>query len=238
VTVIVDRLREHVPAGRPSTVIWPATDVRHFAPRARDERLRSSLGISTTDIVLFYHGNVHTSNATEVQSLYEAIARLNQQGIRTQLIRAGRDYPDFLPNGDAWIRPYLIHLGHVRPQYLARLMALADYFVQPGLPDAFNDYRFPSKLPEFFSIGRPVILPHTNLGGFVRHGEDAWVLPRADAASIADAIAKLHADPVLSEKLSRGALAFAAKHFSWSRSAAQLVAFYRSLTPLAAPASS
>ena len=53
-----------------------------------------------------------------------------------------------------------------------------------------------------------------------------------------DLILTLHADHELSDKLAQGALAFAATHFSWSRSAAQLAAFYRSLTPLAAPASS
>lgn len=238
-TVIVERLKEHLPPQVPSTVIWPAADARYFQPRPRDERLRAALGFAPGDIVLFYHGNVHTSNAAEVRSLYEAVVLLNQRGLPTQLIRTGRDFPDFLPEGDAWIRPYLIHLGHVgRAKHLPALMALADYFVQPGLPDAFNNYRFPSKLPEFFSLGRPVILPRTNLGGLVRDGEHACVLPRADAAAIADAVAALHADPARVERLSRGALAFAAEHFSWARSARRLAEFYRTLTPLAAPASS
>jgi glycosyltransferase involved in cell wall biosynthesis len=174
-----------------------------------------------------------------MRSLYEAVALLNRQGHPTQLIRTGRDFPDFLPEGDAWIRPYLIHLGHVaRAKHLPAIMALADYFVQPGLPDAFNNFRFPSKLPEFFSIGRPVILPRTNLGGVVRHGENAYVLDRADGPAIAKAILELRADPALAAKLSDGALRFASERFSWSRSARELAAFYRSLTPLAAPASS
>ena len=239
VTVIVERLKEQIPAGRPATVIWPAADARHFQPRPRDDRLRAALGLGPRDIVLFYHGNVHTSNAAEVRSLYEAVVLLNQRGLPAQLIRTGRDFPVFLPEGEAWIRPYLIHLGHVgRAKHLPALMALADYFVQPGLPGAFNNYRFPSKLPEFFAIGRPVILPHTNLGDLVRDGEHACVLPEADGPAIAAAIAELHADPARSARLAQGALAFAAAHFSWPRSARHLAEFYRSLTPLAAPASS
>lgn len=238
VTVIVDRLREHVPPGRPTHVMWPAA-VRDYTPRPRNEALRASLGYGPRDIVLFYHGNTHTSNAAEMRQLYEAVALLNQRGQRAQLIRAGRDFPGFLPEGDAWIRPHLVHLGHVaRARHLPALMALADYFVQPGLPGAFNDYRFPSKLPEFFALGRPVILPRTNLGNVVRHGEHAWVLPQANAAAIADAIEALHADPALVARLSQGALAFAAEHFSWSHRGRELAEFYRSLTPLAPPASS
>ena len=110
-------------------------------------------------------------------------------------------------------------------------MALADIFVQPGEPDAFNDYRFPSKLPEFFALGRPVILPRTNLGTLVRHGTDAYVLDRADAAGIAAAVRELRANPALAEKLGRGATAFAAQHFSWRRSAEALANFYLSLAP-------
>jgi glycosyltransferase involved in cell wall biosynthesis len=239
ITVIVERLKEQLPASVPHSVISPAADAKYFRPRPRDEKLRAALGILPSDVVLFYHGNVHTSNAVEVRSLYEAVVLLNERGQRTQLVRTGRDYPGFLSEGDAWIRPYLIHLGHIgRAKHLPALMALADYFVQPGLPDAFNNYRFPSKLPEFFALGRPVILPRSNLGDLVRDGEHARVLPRADAPAIADAIAALHADPALAEKLSRGALAFAAEHFSWPRSARLLAQFYRSLTPLAAAASS
>ncbi len=83
-----------------------------------------------------------------------------------------------------------------------------------------------------------MILPQANLGSLVRDGEHACVLPQADGPAIADAVAALHADPARVERLSRGALAFAAEHFSWPRSARQLAAFYRTLTPLAALASS
>ena len=46
--------------------------------------------------------------------------------------------------------------------------ALADVLVQPGRAGPFNDYRLPSKLPEFLSAGRPVVLPATNLARQLR----------------------------------------------------------------------
>ena len=50
---------------------------------------------------------------------------------------------------------------HLSPQ----LLVAADILVQPdGSPGPFNDYRFPSKLPDFFASGRPVVLPKTNIG--------------------------------------------------------------------------
>ena len=80
------------------------------------------------------------------------------------------------------------------------------------------------------ALGRPVILPRTNLGTRVRHGIDAYVLDRADADGIAGAVRTLRADPALSDRLAQGATAFAAQHFSWRRSAAALAKFYAALT--------
>lgn len=235
-TIIVDRLKDHVPDGVPCHLVWPAADAVSFHPRERDNELRRRLGYKPDDVLLFYHGNVHTSNAAEVRELYRAVAILNERGAPTQLIRTGRDCPEFLPEGDQWIRRHLVSVGHVdRARHLAALMAAADFFVQPGVPGPFNDYRFPSKLPEFFSIGRPVLLPRTNLGLLVQHGVDAWVLARADGPSIADGIQEIRDDPALAERLGHGAVEFARTHFSWSATAARLVEFYRSLTNLAPP---
>lgn len=233
VTTIVDRLRDFVPGEIPTLTFWPAADASIYRARPRDDALRASLGIGASDVVLFYHGNVHRSNAGEVGGLYEAVAELNASGCRTFLIRTGRDAAGLLERADAAIGSFLLHLGHVpRARFLPELMALADYFVQPGLPGAFNDYRFPSKLPEFFALGRPVILPQTNLGSVVRHGVDAWVLPRADGTAIADAVSTLHGNPALRARLSAGALDFSAEHFSWKRSAESLLDFYQAHSAL------
>ena len=44
--------------------------------------------------------------------------------------------------------------GFVPKARLPRLLALADVLVQPGRAGAFNDYRLPSKLPEFLAAKR------------------------------------------------------------------------------------
>ena len=230
VTVITDRLREFVPVGRPCHVITPAADARDFYPRARPEEFRAALGFGTDTTVLFYHGNVHAANAAEMRELYAAVLQLNRSGQPTVLLRTGLDRVDFLGALAADVAPFVLSLGDIlHHRHLPPLMALADIFVQPGVPDAFNDYRFPSKLPEFFALGRPVVLPRTNLGATLHHGSDAWVLERADAAGIAAAVTTLRADPALSGRLAAGAAAFAARHFSWQRSTAALAKFYGTL---------
>lgn len=232
VTLIVGALAEFVPKTKPSITVWPAADARYFHAHPLQPEFRRALRIDPETVLLFYHGNVHATNAGEMRELYRSLLLLNERGPQVLLIRAGTDQVDFLGDLAPRVAPHVLHLGPIHNhRHLPPLMALADIFVQPGVPDAFNDYRFPSKLPEFFAIGRPVVLPRTNLGTVVRHGEDAYVLERADAAGIAAAVTELRSNPALHEKLSRGALAFAANHFSWRRSAESLEKFYLSLLP-------
>ncbi len=230
-TIINERLIEFVPPDRPHHLLWPAADSGSFYERAPTTKFRQILDRTKDETVLFYHGNVHASNAAEVRELYLAIEQLNREGCPTTLIRTGLDTVDFLQDLAPKIAPYVLTMGQIpHHHHLPDLMALADFFVQPGQADSFNDYRFPSKLPEFFSIGRPVILPRTNLGQIVRHGKDAYVIDNADAAGISQAIKELRSDANLREQLAQGALTFAQKHFSWKRSAADLAKFYRQLT--------
>ncbi|MDQ5979823.1 MAG: hypothetical protein QG602_2798 [Verrucomicrobiota bacterium] len=233
VTHITGRLTEFIPSGRPHQLLWPAADARCFGPLPRPDAFRRLLDRRPGETVLFYHGNVHAANAAEMRELYLAVLRLNQAGEPVTLIRTGRDSVDFLGPLAAEVAPHVLSLGQLlHHPHLPPLMALADIFVQPGQSDAFNDYRFPSKLPEFFALGRPVILPRTNLGTLVRHGVDAYVLDRADAAGIAAAVGELRRDPALHERLSTGARTYAEQHFSWRRSAETLAGFYRQLLPV------
>ena len=230
VTVITDRLREFVPAGRPAHTILPAADARYFFSRPLPVEFRQVLDLAPDSTLLFYHGNAHAANAAEMRELYAAVLQLNREGPPVTLLRTGLNQVDFLGDLADAVAPFVLELGQIlHHRHLPPLMALADIFVQPGRADAFNDYRFPSKLPEFFALGRPVILPRTNLGATLRHGLDAYVLDRADAAGIAAAVRELRRDRALAERLAAGAVALAAKHFSWTRSAEALATFYATL---------
>ena len=226
ITIIIDRLREFVPPGIPTLELWPSADASLFTARPVNRMLRERFGISPRTTVFAYPGNVHSANAVEVRSLYLAVAILNREGYPAALVRTGRDYCDFLgPNG-SWGRKYEINVGYVPHKEIADVLAAADILVQPGKPDVFNDYRFPSKLPEFLALGRPVILPATNIGLHMAHLEDAYVLPKVDAVGIVEATIKIVSDPNLYTKLSLGSRAFFERRLSWQNGARDLVHFY------------
>lgn len=226
VTMIMDRLDRFVPSEVPKLVLWPGADSSVFFPRPRDPQLLEQLGIADGTAVLCYTGNVHSANARDVRSLYLAAAILDREGTPARLIRTGRDFCSFLGPDEEWAYKVSIELGHVPYQEIPALLSLADVLVQPGQDNAFNEFRLPGKLPEFFAMGRPILLPRTNVGRFVRHGEDAWVLDKVDALGIVDTVLELRRNKALSERLATGAVGFAREHFNWEKNTESLAAFY------------
>lgn len=226
VTMIMDRLEKFVPPTVPRIILWPGANTELFFAREKDETFLASLGVPPENIVLCYTGNVHSANAREVRSLYLAAAILSREGIPTTLVRAGKDYCPFLGPDEKWAREVSVDLGYVKHVDIPRVLGLADFLIQPGTDDAFNEYRLPAKLPEFFAMGCPVLLPLTNVGRFVRHGQEGWVLPKMDALGIVDTLKTLRADAPLAQRLCAGALAFSREHFDWSQNAARLERFY------------
>jgi glycosyltransferase involved in cell wall biosynthesis len=232
VTMIMDRLERFVPPETPKLVLWPGADRSAFFPRPRDPQLSEQLGIPDGAVVLCYTGNVHSANARDVRSLYLATAILDREGTPARLIRTGRDFCSYLGPDEEWAHKVSIDLGHVPYSEIPGLLSLADVLVQPGANNAFNEFRLPGKLPEFFAMGRPVILPRTNVGRFVQHGEEAWVLENVDALGIVDTVLELRRNKPLRERLAAGAGAFAREHFDWQKNTRALAAFYTQIAPV------
>ena len=229
VTVIIEKLKEFVPNNLPSLILWPGVETERFYPRNSHPEIANKFGVPDNNLVFSYTGNVHAANTYEVRSLYLAVAMLNREGQPTVLIRTGRDFCDFLGDDDSWARQYTIELGYVDRNLIPEILALADILIQPGRPDKFNDYRFPCKLPEFLAMGKPVILPDTNIGLVMENHKNAFVLPVVDAVNIVDSVRKLLSVNSLSEKLSEGAIKFAKTHLNWQENTKLLQSFYTAI---------
>src|SRR5208282_4072960 len=157
VTAIIDTLFAFAPENVPKEEIRPGYDEDLFSPQVGDLTMRKSLGIEESDYVLTYTGNTHPANMREMRSLYTAIGLVNRQGHRLKLVRCGRDDVEILDKDLQFIREHIIDVGFRPHTEIPRYLALADFLVQPGRADNFNDYRIPSKLPEFLAMGRPVV---------------------------------------------------------------------------------
>lgn len=211
-TLEIDTLKRFNHAGAPSVQCLPVVDENMFYPRPINTVLRKKLGIPKEHVVIVLPGIVRAVNQDEIGMLYKAVDSLNRQGIPTTLIRTGKNRdPRVLSN---WPISHVKDLGWVARTDLPDIMAAADFFVQPGMPGEYNDQRVPTKLLEYFAMGRPVILPRTNLGLNAVHGQDAYVLDKANADEIVKAVSQIKADQKLNTRLTKGAVDFYLKHAS------------------------
>ena len=135
---------------------------------------------------MVYTGNIHCSNLAEIQSLAMALVLLRRQGMRVKLLRTGSSYVPAPWDGLEELKSVVVELGFLPRQRMPELLAAADVLVQPGESNRFNDYRFPSKLPEYLVSGRPVILPRSNLGNFLTDGENAILLDSGQATELVE----------------------------------------------------
>ncbi|HLH43125.1 MAG TPA: glycosyltransferase [Bryobacteraceae bacterium] len=228
-TAIVDRLLEFKPASTPGIVLWPGFDPEFLSASAASRDQCRQMGISDDESVLVYSGNIHSSNAAEVRSLFWAVQALRRAGRRVVLLKTGSQYVSADWITDATRAGAVLDLGFIPREALYSIMQRANILVQPGRIGPFNDYRFPSKLPEFFASGKPVILPRTNVGLAVRDGVEALLLQSGDAIEIAQKIEILLDNPGLAARLGAAGREFAIRRLSWSKNVPALKEFYASL---------
>lgn len=226
VTVLLDRLMEFKPDNVPGVEFWPAAEDDLFKPTSPDPKLRQRYGIPNSAKIIVYNGNVHPANVNEVRSLYLAVAALARSGVPVVLVRLGTDHVEILPRDLRELDKHVIKVEFQPRAEVARFLALADVLVQPGRIDPFNDYRFPSKLPEFFAMGKPVILPATNVGLAVEPDKEAVLLKKGDAIEIASAVRRIFRDPEFAASLSAGGRRFYERELNWGKSAKKVKDLY------------
>lgn len=234
-TVITDRLRELVPSGKPVHRLLPGIDAALYQPQIPDPALRDKIGLKPGEKVLVFTGSTTFANLADVRTLLLAVRLINDRGTPCKLVRTGINPPELAREIAAIGGNHVIELGFVAKGELAPLLSLADVLVQPGAADAFNDYRLPSKLPEFLCVGRPVVAPRANLAREMEDGRHALLLETGSAEEIAEKCLGIFADETLAQRLSDGALAFAHAHFDLKDNTVGLLAFYESVRADAAP---
>jgi len=226
-TVLMDRLLEHVPDGTPGLVFWPGYDeIFSDIPIQDQSALRMKYGVPVDSFVVYYGGNFHEINRDEVQQMMLALMLAKDQGIPLWFLKTGtNDLPDILDT--AVCGSFITDLGFIPRDQLPELLAIADVLIQPGRSDAFNDYRFPSKLPEALISGKPVILPRSNLGRFLVNGVDALVTETNRMDELVAKLRILYQYPERRSVIGGNGQAFARANLQWGHAAEKILTFYR-----------
>jgi glycosyltransferase involved in cell wall biosynthesis len=212
-------------AGRPGLLLRPG--VEPPAPPPDPTRLRAHLGVEPRTRLIVYPGNLHPANRAEMLSLYVAAMLLRRRGLNVVLVRTGEDFGEPADVAYGHLRGEVsVELGRRPRAEVLALVTGGDVLIQPGPADAVNRSRLPSKLPEFFAAGRPVILPAANLGLEVEDGVEAVVSRIGDGSELADLAQGLLADRERAQAIGEAGRAFIRRVLDWDRSAGALEALY------------
>ncbi len=225
-TVLIDRLKEHVPSGIPVQLFWPGYDSFFLTnPTKTKNELRSSLKIPDDGFVVLYSGAFHGINIGEVSRMMAVLSILRKRGMPVYLIKTGANYcPDLLIDGiqRGWVRD----MGVLPRAELVNMYALTDVLIQPGHSDPFNDYRFPSKLPEALISKVPVILPYCNLGKNLINRKEAIITYEGSMDELSKKLIWIYTHPEETRKIAQGGYEFALQNLNWKKTAALLERFY------------
>ena len=184
--------------------------LRHAVPSAL---MRTRYGVSEHEKIIVYHGSLNQFNRLAIQNLCVAIGLIRQRGVQCRLLRTGAYPLDFLGELPRETVSAISDLGMLPRGELPELLSLADVFVQPGTPSPFEDLRLPGKIAEFLAMGRPVVMPDTNIAGLFRDGVDVVLMQTGSPEEIASRCVELFTNPKRAAEIGRAGRLMAERHF-------------------------
>jgi glycosyltransferase involved in cell wall biosynthesis len=219
--------------GKPVHLLYPGVDLTRFHPDVAPVD-RTPLGLAGKTVLL-YSGALH--GLLGFDRLLEAFARIAPRWPDAVLVQFGRVFIAdqlALEVRRLGLRDRVRFLGPIDHHQVPRYLALGDVLVQSGEPGDFDEYRLPSKLPEYFAMGRAVVTFAAGIGREFEDGVNVLKTYSGDVAELADCLERALGDAALRERVGRAGRTRAEELFSWPRNAAGLADFYTAV--LQAPA--
>ncbi len=202
-------------------VIPNGVDLDVFHPADREEA-RSQLGLPRDAQMLLFAANGIRSNiwkdyVTMRAAIAKVAARLSDEKIL--FVALGEEGPtEFIEGAEIRFVPY-----ERDPRTVARFYQAADVYLHATRAD-----NFPLTVLEALACGIPVVA--TEVGGIpeqVKDGQSGFLVPPADAASMATAVDALLSDDALRRRFSAQAARDAGERFDLNRQAEEYLKWYQ-----------
>src|ERR687886_423344 len=225
--------------GLPRTRVVAVTqsiDVDHYG-RARDvdpslrRQKRAQLGLQ--GCVFVYVGRLWAGKGLDY--LFAAYRSVREQAAAISLLLVGDGVDEDRYRALARDLPGIRFCGFVQPRDLPEYYALGDVVVFPTLGDPHG-----LVIPEALAAGLPVICTEAagDIHSRLPDGRAGYVVPSADAVTLADRMLRLAADPALRMRLAAEApgLVMAQVHDRWASDFEAFVGHLLALPPRHTPA--
>lgn len=203
-------------------VMYNGVDIEHFRPGKRDPHRRAAIGVAANEVLFAFAGRLvgWKGMAIAIRALVEPA--LKNLSIRLLIIGDGGEKAELIElAARLGVTKQVIFQGAIPHIELPGWYALSDAGVFPSIADE----AFGITIAEAMACGLPVIGSH--IGGIpevIGNEESAGLLvPAADSAMLAEAMARLTQDAALRERLGTAARRRIEECFTWRQSAEQLL---------------
>ncbi|MDQ8185922.1 glycosyltransferase [Pelagicoccus sp. SDUM812002] len=229
ITLLRPSLKKLIPVPKFCREISPIVQTDPPLASEKAKALREKLQIKENEYVIAFPGGVTSSNRSDIRDLFLAVKIINDRGTPCRLIKTGPSCPDLRGSFSFPLEEICIDLGYVAKKDVRALLQMADILVQPGKRNAFNEDRFPCKIPEFLASGTPCIIPSMYAPSGYSGPTFCSYLEESSPSEIAERAMELFSDHKARESLSAAASHYAEETFSPSPNVRNLIEFYQEI---------
>lgn len=225
--------------GVPTLVVPPvaaAADFERILPTpAERARLLSRLGIRHDRVVIFIGGAIYGYSDEYARFLDALNLTPDTSGPVQLVVSSSRSSLPVTQMARERLRPEIevTDIGDADDESYIQILKACDIVCSPGVPDAFNRFRLPSRLVKAMAMGKPVLTCRCGFGESLSHGVNAFLMEGSDPAEWAQSIA-MSLDEEKRRQVGAEGLLFARQHFHSDLVAQRLKSKFDSL--LASPA--
>jgi glycosyltransferase involved in cell wall biosynthesis len=171
---------------------------------------------------------VHTGLAPyDMPYLAEAFVELAKRHPKALLLMTGRHFPVIAQVAEAaGLSDRVVWRGMLDRTELTAAMACADVLLLPYTNRSVNIFRYPNKLGDYLSAGRPIVTNRTGDLGELVVGERVGLVAEDTPESFALAIKQIFDSPELADEMGRRGRDLAETKLDWRFLAADLERFY------------
>ncbi len=182
-------------------------------------RNRLNNGYEKYEIILTYAGSIYESDLELLFNAFQKVLLENPK-LRLQLVGYNRKMPSHIP-------AHTVILPRIpEDEYWLRLAA-SDLFVLPLKCTQANISRYPSKIGDFLTAGRPIIAtPIPQVMNIMLNGQCGFISKDDSAIGFADAMRQAFGVQEKWEQLGLLARSYAKDNLSWSIVAHSILEFY------------
>jgi glycosyltransferase involved in cell wall biosynthesis len=204
-----------------TTVMWLPNGCTPAGQRPTRTAARARLAIARNEKILLHLGVLTPGDYAFLRSAFEQ-AQKSRSDLR--LVLAGRTGTRIVP------KERVLVTGALPESTLHDWVAAADACVIPCRKTIGNLGRWPSKVNEYMSAGRAVVMPRVgDVGTMVEEAEAGWVTD-ATPSAFADGMVRAASDDAGTQIAGVRARTLAETTLAWSRLTDHLLAFYERLT--------